>query len=137
VQFTNRLIIAAAVCLVVLFVVGVFATRTRTDSNPATKPASAEPKVEVERITVREWGFEPKEIDRPPGPFFLIVQNQSGLEEIDISLVEDSGRPRKKLPDIRNALTAREWLELPPGIYLLKDSKHPEWQCQITIGNKD
>lgn len=136
-QFTYRPIIAAAICLGLLSVVGVFAIRTRTQSNLTTQPVSAEPKFEVERITVREWGFEPKEINRPPGPFFLIVQNQSGLEKIELSLVEDSGKPRKKLPDTRNSLTARQRLELPPGTYWLKDSKHPEWQCQITIGNKD
>ena len=115
----------------------VFATRIRTDSEPTLKPISAEPRLETERITVREWGFEPGEIKRGIGPFFLALQNQSGLEEIEVSLVEESGNPRAHLPVTRNALTWKQQIVLPPGTYLIKESGHPEWQCRITISNKE
>lgn len=136
-QFTHRLLIAVAVCLGLLSAVAVFAVRTRTDAAQAKESNSEQGRFEAERITVREWGFEPKQIKRKPGPFFLILQNQSGLEEIEVSLVEGSGHPRNRFAVTRNALMSKQRLELPPGTYLVKEAGHPEWQCQITIGNND
>ena len=131
--FTHRLSITAAVSvgLLSIAVVG-FAMRARTNDGPTSK---SEAKLEVERITIREWGCEPKQINRGAGPFLLVIQNQSGLPEIDLSLVEESGRVRNRVPDTRNALTWRQRLELPPGTYSIKETSHPDWQCQITIGN--
>src|SRR5687768_5331489 len=97
--------------------------RARTNDGPTSK---SEAKLEVERITIREWGCEPKQINREAGPFLLIIQNQSGLPEIDLSLLEESGHVRNRVPDIRNALTWRQRLELPPGTYSIKETNHPD-----------
>lgn len=135
-RLTKRFTIAVAVGLGLLSVAVVFATRMRTENERPPQPTSAQPRLEAERITVREWGFEPNEINRGPGPFLLGIQNQSGLEEIEISLV-DSGNSRRKLPVTRNALMWKERVNLPPGTYLIKESGHPEWECRITIGNNN
>jgi hypothetical protein len=131
----RQLTITAAVSLGLLSVVVVgFTMRARTTDSSTLRSPSAEPRFEAELITIREWGCEPQQINRPVGPFMLVVQNQSGLPEIDLSLVEESGRPRHKLPDA-NALRWKQRLELPPGAYSIKEASHPDWQCQITIGN--
>ncbi len=133
-QFTHRFLIAA-VCLGLLAGVVVFGVRRRTTPMPTAGLKPEQAKFEVERITLREWGFEPKQIDRRPGPFLLVLQNQSGLPEVELSLIAESGHMRQGIPDTRNALTWKQRLELPPGTYLIKEAGHPDWQCQITIGN--
>lgn len=132
-KLKNRLTIAVTLCLVLLSAVMVLAVRSRNDATQPLEPGAEQTRFEVERVTLREWGFEPAKISRGPGPFHLIVQNQSGLQEIEISLVEESGRPRNRLPDLRNALTTNQRLNLPPGTYLLREVGHPDWECRITI----
>ena len=107
--------------------------KTRTAGQPDSSASPASP-FEVERITLQEWGFEPKEINRGPGPFFLILENRGGFHDVEVSLIEESGHSRQKVPVTKNALTWKQRLELPPGAYLVKESGHPEWQCRITIG---
>jgi hypothetical protein len=133
-QFSRRLLITIAVCFGLLSVVVAFAVRTRTEAAHVAQSNSEQGRFEAERVTVREWGFEPTRIKRSPGPFVLILQNQSGLGEIDLSLVEESGRQKDRLAVTRNLLTSKQRLDLPPGTYLIKEAGHPEWQCQITIG---
>src|SRR5258707_9850968 len=60
------------------------ATTEGTASRQTTSSANQQnllPQIEVELITVRPTGFEPKEITRPPGRFLLGVDNKSGLDE--------------------------------------------------------
>lgn len=134
--FTHRLSITAPIFLALLLVgvVG-FAVRARIEDSSTPISGSTQTRFEVERITIREWGCEPKQIKRPVGPFILVVQNQSGFAEIELSLVEQSGRSLNSLPDTRNALIWKQRLELPPGTYSIKESNHRDWQCQITISN--
>ena len=110
--------------------------RTRMVSPPATASMQAE-RFEVERITLQQWGFEPKAINRPPGPFSLIFENRSGFGDVDISLTQESGPFLRKVQVTKNALTWKQRLELPPGTYLIKESSRPDWQCRITIGNNN
>lgn len=109
---------------------------------PALREASARPapalslpsqeRVEAEIITVRPTGFEPAEFTRPEGQFFISVENQSGLDEVNLRLgVENGGR----LYDVRKS-RKQDWsdlMELRPGSYLLTEADHPDWVCRITI----
>ena len=130
-KLTYRLLVAVAVCFVLLSAVMAVRTRNATQPSPQGGQHGA---FEAERVTLREWGFEPKEINREPGPFFLVLQNQSGLPDVELTLVSESGSQYRRIPDTRHALVSKQRLELPPGIYLIKETGHPEWQCQITIG---
>ena len=88
---------------------------------------------EAEIVTLQPWGFEPKEISRPPGPFFLAVDNQSGLPELDVSLESET---RQKLHDVGVSKNKGRWrkkIALTPGTYLLREAGHPEWVCRITV----
>ncbi len=109
-------------------------------TSPTLKPATAKTTNQPQLrpigrslVTIRPFGFEPAEITRPAGPFFLEVQNRSGLPEVVLQLDREAGNriirenvPRKKL----------DWLtitDLPPGRYLLTEEQHPAWVCHITI----
>lgn len=93
------------------------------------------PQFEAELITLQEWGFEPKEITRPAGPFTAIFKNHSGLRDVELSLVQESGSVLNKIPVTRHALNSRQRLQLPPGTYLVKEKSHPDWVCRITISH--
>jgi hypothetical protein len=134
VKLTYRLLVAVAVCFVLLSAALALTVRSRTYATQPSPQGHQQGAFEAEIVTLREWGFEPKEIKREPGPFFLIIQNQSGLPEVELTLVSESGNQHRRLPDTRNALTSKQRIELPPGTYLIKESGHPDWQCQITIG---
>lgn len=98
-------------------------------NNPSSQPGN----VEVEIVTVRPWGFEPKEINRRAGPFFLAVDNHSELSDIDVSLNQESGPRLNGVGVTKNKRKWRQKLTLPPGTYVLREANHPEWTCRITI----
>lgn len=128
-------------CAIVIGVSLLFVTYARTEtksSQPDTKANlvqsdKAHGPSEVEIITVRPEGFEPKEMTRPPGPFFLIIDNKSGFDEIDISLDAETGQKvhAEKLP--KNRGKSKQRIVLTPGTYVLREANNPEWGCRITV----
>jgi len=110
---------------------------------PQTKPekkAHGET-AEMVQITVLPTGFEPAEIEYPSKPFLLAVDNQSGLESLDLELVEQdsNGNSHSRIRELKmslKALSKREMTSLKPGVYALKEANHPEWSCLIKISEK-
>jgi len=93
-------------------------------------------RVETELITLEPHGFEPAEITRPHGRFRLGIDNRSGLENIELQ-VESVDRSRVPVLKNRNRrLSWREEVDLPPGQYVIRETNHPEWTCQITITSR-
>ena len=113
--------------------------RTETKSSHADPQASlvqsdkANGPTEVEIITVRPEGFAPKEMTRPPGPVYLIIDNQSGFEEIDISLDAESGQKVHAVKLPKNRGKSKQRIVLTPGTYMLREARNPEWSCRITV----
>lgn len=110
----------------------------KASSDPAGRSRQPNEKVEVELVTLQRWGFEPKEITRPKGRFFLVIENKSELiQDLTFSLVEERGA---RLKDIKLGVNKRkgwnDFVELTAGNYLLTVSEHPEWQCKFTINTK-
>jgi hypothetical protein len=92
---------------------------------------------ESEIITIRSTGFEPSEISRPKGEFYLAVENLSGLDEVNLRLARENGAGR--LHDVTVKREKRDWrqgLDLPPGTYLLTEANHPNWVCRVTITSR-
>jgi hypothetical protein len=88
---------------------------------------------EAEIVTLHPWGFEPKEINRPTGPFFLALDDRSGLSAVEVTLDSESGH-RLHAPGLsKNKAKWRQRLTLPPGTYVLREANNPEWTCRITI----
>lgn len=89
--------------------------------------------LEAELITIRPTGFEPSEINRPPGRFFLSIEDRSGSDSSDLSLSSEAGA---RLLEVHTSVESPDWsdvLNLPPGTYLLTEAGHPEWVCRLTI----
>lgn len=110
-----------------------FSSRNHEPANPDAVSSSQGRPVEAEIIALHPWGFEPKEISRPPGPFFLALDNRSGLDQMDVSLERETGPKFRAIGVSKNKRKWREKLTLPPGTYLLREANHPEWVCRITI----
>ena len=93
----------------------------------------ASDRVEAELLVLRADGFKPKEISRPPGRFLLALQNHSSEEEPSLLLKRETGDAVREVRLSRKQSKFKEFLHLPPGRYVLVETKHPDWSCTITI----
>lgn len=117
------------------------AAQSRPVSAAQSKPPGQVPKerVEMVQITVRPTGFEPAEIEYPPKPFLLAVDNQSGMDSLELELFQEEreGKTRAKIRDLSMSPTSfskREITVLKTGRYVLREVSHPDWVCHVTIG---
>jgi hypothetical protein len=99
-------------------------------------PADQSQRIEAELITITTTGFEPSEITRPQGQFFLDVDNRSELDNLKLSLERVNGAREKSANMVKTAPELRLPLDLPPGTYLLRESGHSNWLSTITITAK-
>ena len=127
------------------------ATRWRAHSGSVTalaKPSSIRPAPELDKsisqgkltesvlLTVTPRGFDLQEITVPAAPFFLLVENRSGLSEMSLSLQSDAGSLIKAARVQREELDWAELLDLSPGKYVLVEASHPEQVCRLTVAQK-
>jgi hypothetical protein len=89
--------------------------------------------MEVERITVRRYGFEPAQITRPAGPFVLALDNRGGTKELDLRLTRAEGGWGRQRRLSGRASRWRAVVDPPPGLYVLREADHPGWECRILI----
>ena len=99
-------------------------------------PADQPQRIETELITITTTGFEPSEITRPQGPFFLDVDNRSELNHLELYLERVNGVREKSAKMLKTAPELRLPLDLPPGTYRLRESGHANWLSSITITAK-
>ena len=137
-----------ALIVLVLPAIALVPSRTRKRGSFPTKDATAKPskveaaqtpnnkakeRVEGEIIAISPHGFEPAEITRVHKHFVLVIDNRSGLAEVNLRLDRDRGN---RLREVRVPREKRHWsddLDLAPGRYLLSEANHPNWSCHITI----
>lgn len=100
-------------------------------SNTLVQP-SAE-KLEAELVTLTETGFAPQEIVRPRGTFLLVVDNRSGMQEVEFRLDRVAGGRVHQVRIPRHQVDWMERFALPPGTYLLSEANRPEWTCRLTV----
>lgn len=100
-------------------------------NEPQNKPEPVS--YHAELITLRPQGFIPGEIRRPAGRFMIGIDNRTGLKEIEISLIRDTGNKEQEVRISRNKPDWRGVVNLPPGNYELREANHPEWVCRITL----
>ena len=84
-------------------------------------------------ITIRHNGFEPSEITHAAGRVFLVVQNRSGFQNVQLRLEPKEG-PR--LYDVAVPRSKLDWVQvvdLQRGDYTLTDAYHPDWSCKIEV----
>ena len=116
--------------LVTIFVCGalIFAVR---DSHP--QESETLPLTGVERITLKQYGFEPRQITRRQGLFLLAVDNRSGLGAISLRLEQTNGGLARQIDIYASSPDWRDTLNLPAGDYVLTVTGNPQWRCNITI----
>ena len=90
-------------------------------------------RIEGELVTVKPSGFDPLEIRRPPGRFYLRINNRSGIHDLELRFDREQGERVQDVRLPRGRLAWSKLLELPPGRYVLSEINHPEWICTITI----
>ena len=86
-----------------------------------------------EVITIGKYGFSPQTLTRPKGPFYLIVQDRSGLPQIQLRVDRVAGARLTDVPLPRNRFEWTNMFDLTPGHYVLTEANNPSWLCQITI----
>ncbi|MDX6501037.1 MAG: hypothetical protein QOG23_4297 [Blastocatellia bacterium] len=151
-KFLSRrriLIVCAASLLGVLAVAALGFVRGRTNrlvastfSPPiAVVPMAPQNKtdddaIEAEIVTVRPTGFEPAAITRPRGDFLLVINNRSGLEEVNWRLDRETGGNLVEVRIAGGKLRSGNFEDLVPGSYVLTEANHPDWICRITITSR-
>ena len=123
-----------ALVLVALFAVAGLAVAARPWLAPAppAPAASVIGELEGEVITIFPTGFNPSEITRPAGPFFLAVHNRSGIFQTSLRVESPAGSTviEAQLPP--DQLDWNGVVTLPPGTYVLTELNQG-WTCHITI----
>jgi hypothetical protein len=98
----------------------------------ATGSQNRSERLEVEVITLLTTGFEPTEIKRPPGNFILVVNNQSGINEVEVRLdAETRTVAEGHLP--KGKKRWRTVIAAAPSRYVLTALGPPERTAHITI----
>ena len=151
-----RVIIACLILLIAAWTSSAIASRARRNnpleraidpsSEPAvsvlaTKPASSgkpvrpqPPQVtESVLLTITPRGFDLTEITVAQGPFFLLVENRSGVPEMSLRINQAAGLLVKVADVGRELADWADLLDLPPGSYVLSETGHPGKVCSLTV----
>lgn len=126
----------AAIAGLFVTIVAVFVSlgiHTRSGQTSAIENQSASGRVEAELLVLRSDGFKPHEITRQPGQFLLAVHNHSNQEELSLILKQETGPSLREVRIPKRQSKFKEFLNLPPGRYMLIETNHPEWTCTINI----
>jgi hypothetical protein len=103
------------------------------------------PRVEVEVVVLTPEGFQPAGIMRGLGPFILQVDNRTGIEQIEFTILQQGGNIDGPTGGgsgggmIASATIGGgqiDWnseYDLASGTYVLGVTGHPEWVCPIII----
>jgi hypothetical protein len=104
---------------------------------------SASTPVGGELLLLTPQGPVPSEITRRAGPFLLMVENHSGVFELDVMLTKGEKFARKKDGALPSELRKSQhrngrWnqtqlLDLEPGTYYLTPNGRESWAVKLTI----
>lgn len=106
------------------------------DTVPPSEGQPSKDPVEVEVITVRPSGFEPREITRRHGDFMLAITNHTGANELALRLDRVQGNHIHEVQMPKGRLRWNKVFNLPPGEYVLSEQNHPDWICRIKLTAK-
>ena len=112
------------------------ATEAENHSQPSrtSQQAPAKPKLtDSVLITIFPGGFNTTQITSPAIPFFLLIENRSGLSEVSLRLDRLAGNRLRQVTVGREQPDWADLLDLTPGNYVLSEANHGDWICRITI----
>ena len=85
-----------------------------------------------EAITITRHGFQPTDIRRTPGRFFLHVENRSGVNPLLLRVSTQSGNTVKEFSLTSDELDWADEVNLPEGQYMVTEINRG-WTCRLTI----
>jgi hypothetical protein len=100
------------------------------------QPQSKDDPIEVEVLTLRPGGFDPPEMKRPKGRFFLAITNRTQTPDLSLDLSRVSGNKLHEVRMARGRIRSLSDLDLNPGQYVLTEATHSKWKCRIEITSK-
>jgi hypothetical protein len=98
----------------------------------ASTAARVKEKIGSESIAITRYGFEPREISRVGGRFFLSVENNSGVSPLVLRVTAQTGRALKEFTLTRDQLDWADEVNLPEGQYTVTEVNRG-WTCRLTI----
>jgi hypothetical protein len=90
--------------------------------------------VRVAPIVLRPHGFEPAKLEIGSGKILIAVYNRTGLAEINLRIERELGGEHIKEETVKAG--RRHWktmMELAPGSYVVRETKHPNWVCRLSV----
>jgi hypothetical protein len=84
-------------------------------------------------VTIFPGGFNTTQITSPAIPFFLLIENRSGLSEVSLRLDRLAGSRLRQVSMGREQPDWSDLLDLTPGDYVLSEANHADWTCHITV----
>ena len=84
-------------------------------------------------LTLTRKGFYPAEISIPQDPFFLVFENRSGLDDLDLQFDRATGGRLKEVSIVKEEPEWIEFLNLNPGDYVISDGRHPELRFRLRV----
>ena len=109
------------------------AVKGRSGPDAVSQVPSGNEPVEVEVLTVRPSGFEPREISRRHGAFMLAISNHTGATDLALDLDRVQGNRVQEVHLPKGRIRWNKVFDLPPGDYVLSEQNHPDWICHITL----
>ena len=103
------------------------------DSSRIERAQVTSTRIEVEILKIEPSGFQPAEINRPAGPFVLIMRNRSGAQGLLLRLRRRGGEGVREIQLSRRRTIWHQQLDLPVGTYVLSEVNHPQWVLNINI----
>jgi len=111
-------------------------TLERNHSSPTRTSQQAPAKAKLTDsvlITITPGGFNTTQITSPAIPFFLLIENRSGLSDISLRLDRLAGNRLRTVTVGREQPDWADLLDLTPGSYVLSEANHADWICHITV----
>lgn len=126
---------------------GVFVIVARAGlTNPAPSAASAlmqqaaspqagrpETRITSHLLILRQRDFDQPEVTWPKGRFFITIDNQTNVSELNLQLDRETGGRVKEAKLKMRKERSLGVFDMTPGVYLLTEAGHPGWACRIRI----
>ena len=107
--------------------------------SPVASPQSEKaPRSRILMLTMYKYGFSASRVDVQPGPLEIQVRNLAGLKQLNLSFEEKAANNVSRVlkSEVVDRAASLHWQHeqvFTPGTYVLRDTTHPKWTCQIVV----
>jgi len=131
------IIIGAAITVTVLALnrssTHVYSAPPNNSAKAASDNGVQPPSVKAIRFVISRYGIEPAELTIPAGKYFVAVDNNLDLNEMDLDIDRVNGPRVKNGKTRKGQLKFRDFIDFPPGQYVLSEKKKPRITSRIIV----